>query len=138
MNGKEKIEKLEEFLGISANQIAIKIGISSETIYSIKNGRISDISQNVANKLLRVYPEISELWLKAGVGPMVVTPGESKNSATASDCSANVIQSPNAITTINAAAMDEIVRNNEFLRDEIRRMHDLIASIVNLKSNGNE
>lgn len=134
----DRIKEIRErFYENSNKRFADKLEISAQRMSNLCNSDTA--GKEIMDRILELNPQINKCWMYCGVGPMLV--GDSQHN-TATDCSANVIQSPNAITTINAAAMVEITKNNEFLIEEVRELREIMKMIVKQnqtpKSNGNE
>ena len=68
----EKIEKLLIHLGINAKVFSEKLGYyRPQIIYDIQKGKTKRISEELANKIVSVFPEISRSWLLADEGDML-------------------------------------------------------------------
>lgn len=58
--------------GLSIPKFADYVGFTTpQTVRELVNGRTKSLSFAVASKILATYPEISEVWLKEGVGDMI-------------------------------------------------------------------
>lgn len=72
MTTQEKIEKLLIHLGINAKVFSEKLGYyRPQIIYDIQKGKTKRISEELANKIVSVFPEISRSWLLADEGDML-------------------------------------------------------------------
>ena len=72
MTAQEKIEKLLIYLGINAKAFSEKLGYyRPQIIYDIQKGKTKRISEELANKIVSVFPEISRSWLLADEGDML-------------------------------------------------------------------
>ncbi len=77
MNSAKRLEEILNDLHISANKFAKEIGYTSSTkIQHVRNGR-NDISAEVANDIVKKYPEYNYEWVFKGAGNKYV---ESKNA----------------------------------------------------------
>ncbi len=74
MNSSQQVlNDLLDYLKISANKLALEIGLKANTaIYHVKNGR-NNLSAELANKITSRYPEINYSWLLTGDGEMLNT-----------------------------------------------------------------
>lgn len=70
MNAKEVIEALLFEYRMTASAFAKSCGLVPVQIYDIQNGKIKNISQGVASKILDKYSELNKGWLLSGEGPM--------------------------------------------------------------------
>lgn len=72
MEASEIIDNLIAYSTLSAKAFSEKIGLENpQAVYDIQKGRTKNISQNMANKILSVYPEINRCWLIVGEGDMI-------------------------------------------------------------------
>lgn len=67
----EVIEKLLNEIGIKAATFAKNIGVTPTQIYDLQSGKIKKISEPIADKIMKVYPEFSKVWLLTGEGEML-------------------------------------------------------------------
>ena len=70
MNAKEVIEALLFEYRMTASAFAKSCGLVPVQIYDIQNGKIKNISQGVASKILDKYSELNKGWLLSGEGSM--------------------------------------------------------------------
>lgn len=68
MNTPEIISKLLEDAGLNASQFAKSVNLIPTQIYDLKSGKTKKISDEVADKILRVYPQYNKGWLMSGEG----------------------------------------------------------------------
>jgi len=72
MVGSQIIDKVLEYTQLSPASFAKAIGIERpQAIYDIQKGKTKMISQNMGNKIISVFPEISKSWLLSGEGEMI-------------------------------------------------------------------
>lgn len=64
----ERLQKLYDFAGKSARQIAEEIGLSYGVVKAIEQGRNSNINQDIANKISKTYPGVSKDFMLTGKG----------------------------------------------------------------------
>lgn len=67
----EVIEKLLNETGIKAATFAKNIGVTPTQIYDLQSGKIKKISEPIADKIMKAYPEFSKVWLLTGEGEML-------------------------------------------------------------------
>lgn len=72
MKGAKILTKLLEYSGLNSKSFSEKIGlIRPQAIYDILNGKTQNISANMADKIISVFPEINRGWLQTGEGEML-------------------------------------------------------------------
>lgn len=72
MKGAQILSKLLEYSGLNSKSFSEKIGLSRpQAIYDIQNGKTQNISANMADKIISVFPEINRGWLQTGEGEML-------------------------------------------------------------------
>ena len=69
MDGREKLIKIMQAEGLNAKQFAAEVGIQAGTISNIINGR-NNASNDVVQKVLRRFENISADWMMLDRGPM--------------------------------------------------------------------
>lgn len=69
MDGREKLIKIMQTEGLNAKQFAAEVGIQAGTISNIINGR-NNASNDVVQKVLRRFENISADWMMLDRGPM--------------------------------------------------------------------
>ena len=76
MELRQRIEELVVYSKKSIPQFAEFIGVKTpQAIRELTSGRTKTLSENMQDKILRAFPEISKAWLLAGVGNMLVDTG---------------------------------------------------------------
>ena len=72
MTGANIINKLLDYSGLNGKSFSEKIGlIRPQSIYDIQSGKTRNISANMADKIISVFPEINRGWLLTGEGEML-------------------------------------------------------------------
>ena len=67
----QRLESVIRWANMTPNAFALHIGLSrGENLYQIKRGK-NGISLKLAERIVRVYPEIDQLWLLTGEGEML-------------------------------------------------------------------
>jgi hypothetical protein len=67
----ERLEQVIKWARLSTNSFAKSIGIlRAENLYNIKRGNYG-ISHDLADRIIKAYPEIDRTWLLTGVGSML-------------------------------------------------------------------
>lgn len=73
MEPKERLTKVIDYSGLNPSEFANHIGLSSrQHVYDILKGKTKSITEQVRNKIIACYPEISEVWLLTGRGEMLL------------------------------------------------------------------
>lgn len=70
MNGQEIINKILEALEVKAPTLAENIGILYQRIFDLQKGKTKRISPQVANAIIKTYPQFNLTWLLTGEGDM--------------------------------------------------------------------
>lgn len=79
-NNWERLEKVIERFGMSINSFARAIGLGrSENLYHIRKGNYG-ISEDLADRIIKLDPEIDRTWLLSGVGNMLRSEAKSGES----------------------------------------------------------
>ena len=72
MNAQEKIKQLLIYLNINAKVFSEELGyMRPQIIYDIQKGKTKRISEDLASKIVSVFPDISKSWLLTGEGEML-------------------------------------------------------------------
>ena len=72
MRPKEVLEYVLSNEGISYSDLAKLMGIPrAQPLYDIRDGKIKNISENYANKILAVFPKYNKGWLMSGEGEIL-------------------------------------------------------------------
>lgn len=72
MKPSERLSKVIEFSGLSAAELAKKIGVNPQNFYDVLKDRTKGLSENIRTRIKSYYPEINEQWLITGRGDMVL------------------------------------------------------------------
>ena len=76
---REVIIKLLDYSKLNVKQFSEKLGMRrAQAIYDIVSGKTKRISDNLANKIISVFPEINKAWLFTGEGEMLRNSPEAK------------------------------------------------------------
>lgn len=73
MNSSEIIGAVLNEVEIKAASFAKKIGVVPTQIYDLQSGKIKKISESIAEKIIKTYPEFNKVWLLTGEGEMLNT-----------------------------------------------------------------
>lgn len=69
MKANERIKYIIDNEGLNAKTLSERIGFDRpQAIYDILKNKTKSISENLANKILSVYPKYSRVWLLTGEG----------------------------------------------------------------------
>ena len=72
MRPKEVLEYVLSNEGISYSDLAKLMGIPrAQSLYDIRDGKIKNISENYANKILAAFPKYNKGWLMSGEGEIL-------------------------------------------------------------------
>lgn len=63
MEANDKLEMLLDYTGLKILPFSKSIGQGSQTFYDIRSGKIQSFTVEVANKIVKVYPDINKEWL---------------------------------------------------------------------------
>lgn len=67
------IKRILENENLTYSVFAKKIGVDPKSIYDILNGKIKSITKKLSDRILTVFPNYSEVWIKTGVGEMLIS-----------------------------------------------------------------
>lgn len=84
MTGEEIINKILEELNMKAPTFAEQIGVLYQRIFDVQRGKTKKISSQLANSIIKAYPQFSLTWLLTGEGNMInsgMIIGENKGNA---------------------------------------------------------
>ncbi len=70
----QRIEYLIQYLDLNAKSFSEAIGLKRpQAIYDVLNGKTKSITEQLAIKIISVFPEISKVWLLTGVGDSILS-----------------------------------------------------------------
>lgn len=70
-NPYQRIERIMEYYNLNPNSLAVSIGLKrAQNLYDIRDGKVQSISNNLAEKIITVFPVINKNWLLTGNGNM--------------------------------------------------------------------
>ena len=126
----EIIDKILSHYKIKSSEFCSIIGVNPTYVTDAKNGKFARITQNVADKIIKHYPEINRFFLITGMGNMLVT-GNTNNIAV--ENKGNVIQGRNVSNSSeDSARYDRLITLLEKEHEERSR---LLTIIENLSKN---
>ncbi len=67
------IDEILYYTGLNATQFVKKIGVNTNAISDIKKGQAKKITDNMSRKIRKIFPEISDEFLKNGIPPMLIS-----------------------------------------------------------------
>ena len=101
----ERIKKVIKYSGVTANKLAKILGYKSPAkLYYLVSGR-NDISRDIMNDVIKLYPEINSAWLLTGEGEML---NHHHNDATNNTNSNNM-------NSLDSYSQDKINENNIYI-----------------------
>ena len=80
LTGQNKINLILDHVGIKAPTFAKHIGVKYQRILDIQNGKVKNISAEVASRLIDAYPQFNIEWLLTGEGEMLNSETKEPNS----------------------------------------------------------
>lgn len=78
MTGEEIINKVLDELKIKAPTFAEQIGVLYQRIFDIQRGKTKKISSQLANAIIKIYPQFNLQWLLTGEGEMLKSGTQTK------------------------------------------------------------
>ena len=129
MTAQEKIEQLLIYLNINAKVFSEELGyMRPQIIYDIQKGKTKRISEELANKIVSVFPDVSKSWLLAGEGEMlkahIVQHADGDNNTHVAGYG-NSVNSSSALDK----ALDEIAEQRKLVAKAQEQMDRLIGII---------
>lgn len=80
LTGQNKINLILDHVGIKAPTFAKHIGVKYQRILDIQNGKVKNISAEVASRIIDAYPQFNIEWLLTGKGEMLNSETKEPNS----------------------------------------------------------
>ena len=80
LTGQNKINLILDHVGIKARTFAKHVGVKYQRILDIQNGKVKNISAEVASRIIDVYPQFNIEWLLTGEGEMLNSETKEPNS----------------------------------------------------------
>ena len=71
LTGQNKINLILDHVGIKAPTFAKHVGVKYQRILDIQNGKVKNISAEVASRIIDAYPQFNIEWLLTGEGEML-------------------------------------------------------------------
>lgn len=68
----ERFDKYMKYKGLNDNQVTTQCKLSQGLLNQARSGK-SDLGSRTIDKILKVYQDLSRVWLLTGVGPMTTT-----------------------------------------------------------------
>ena len=72
MNGAKVINTILERESIKAATFARKIGITPTQIYDLQKGKVKNVSSDIADKIISVYPLYNKAWIMTGISSPII------------------------------------------------------------------
>lgn len=73
MNAKEILEKVLEYTQKNCSSLSSEIGVNKQMLYDIQRDKTKSISYELADRISKIYPEISKDFLQSGDVNMLLT-----------------------------------------------------------------
>lgn len=134
MEANKKIEAILEYLNLNAKVFSEKLGYERpQIIYDIQKGKTKRISEELANKIISVFPAIRKSWLLADDGDMV---NSGVTQVSHGDNSPNMNGNVNSLeqsSNLLGKALDEISAMRKALTDALsvnQRNTDRLLTII--------
>lgn len=134
MTAQEKIEKILMYLNVNAKVFSEDLGyMRPQIIYDIQKGKTKRISEELASKIVSVFPDISKSWLLADEGDMLK---EQFNQSIQGSHNMQVAGHGNNINTSSAIykAIDEIAEQRKLIAKSQEQIDRLLAIIEKMQS----
>lgn len=120
MTATEKINKILLHLEINAKAFSEQLGYPRpQIIYDIQKGKTKRISEELANKITSVFPDISKSWLLADEGEMIKIENAQNTIGDNNTQVAGNSNNVNNSTTIERA-IDEISEMRKLIQEQVR------------------
>lgn len=118
-------------LKINSAQFCAAIGVNPTYVNDAKKGKTKKITEEVAGKILSIYPEFSRIWLLTGEGEMLRQ--EVVNTAEGNTNVGSIVQGQNVTTTSpeDAARYDRLISLLEKEHEERSRLLAIIENLTN-------
>lgn len=88
------VTKIQERYGINSANFARIIGKNPTYVNDVKKGKTKRISDEIADKIIEQWPELSKIWLLTGKGDMLNNTHPS-NNATGNNVGGDIVQIKN-------------------------------------------
>ena len=134
MTAQEKIERLLMYLNINAKVFSENLGYPRpQIIYDIQKGKTKRISEELASKIVSVFPDISKSWLLADEGDMLKV---QINQNVNGDNNTQVAGYGNNVNTSPAIykAIDEIAEQRKLIAKSQEQIDRLLAIIEKMQN----
>jgi hypothetical protein len=139
MTSSEKIEKLLIHLNISAKVFSERLGYDRpQIVYDIQKGKTKNISKELANKIISVFPEVNKTWLLADEGEMLrdsytQTASESKNFTQTGDVNINNNDTALVKAIDEISAQRRLVEKSQQLVEKAQEQIDRLIGLLEHK-----
>lgn len=125
----ERINKILDIKGLNVKQLAEKMGLERpQALYDIQKGKTKSITDNIANKILSVFPDVSRMWILTGEGDVLIQ-DDSKKYAEGhqSDQVTKLIDELSAQRRMTEKALEQNDRLITLLEKEAERTEVIVA-----------
>lgn len=123
------MEDLLNALGISANYLSKKVGVSHGAIFHIKNG-VNYLSNEMIDKIIKVYPNVNYQFLKHKELPVLLSEREIQTQMEMLNLPSN--QSVSFTSISKFIGMPDKVEGFEVTLDRIEEKLDIILANMGL------
>lgn len=123
LNEAQRIKAVIDLLKITHNKFAKSLGFNNTRIFNITSGR-NGISQEVAGKIVEVYPIFNYKWLLTGIGDMLNDVNVTDNSNKLNIGNGNSVNINNGFSQ---ELQNSQQRNIDLLDKEIKRLETNIT-----------
>ncbi len=131
MTASDKVEKILIYLDINAKAFSERLGYDRPQImYDIQRGKTKRISEELANKIVSVFPEISKSWLLADEGEMI-RPSISQNAT--GNNNMQVAGDGNNVNVTTKSLLDELVaqrKMTELAQSQVSKSQEQIDRLL--------
>lgn len=132
MKADKKIEEMLAYLNINAKAFSEKLGYERpQIIYDILKGKTKRISEDLAIKIISVFPMIRKSWLLADEGEMIYAPINQEINGDHNTQVAGNNNHVNSPATLDKA-IDEIAAQRKLVEKSQEQIDRLLSIIENM------
>ena len=123
------VDKILEKYQISGRKFAEKVGMTASQISDYRKGKLKRISPDIADRIIKEYPELSRVWLLTGEGAML----KSVRVEGSGNATVNGDHSTATIGVDGSRLLDQLDRKDEQIRNATEQVNRLLAIIERMQ-----